>query len=216
MATERQIEANRRNSQFSTGPRTSEGKAASRFNALKSGIDAQSLVIPGEDPAELEALTDEYYARWLPSNADECLLVDSLIHANWQLRRLRRVQAQLWQHELHEAAQSRFNPLDDHGPLGDVYGRGLDKFTRLQRHLESTERSYHRASKELHRLKAAARPSQPEAEPASEPAPKLASFPQNPPDEPVLASIQPDAPCPGPHKPPTPPPITDPLLPAPE
>ena len=184
MATERQIEANRRNSQSSTGPRTPEGKSASRFNALKSGIDAQSLVIPGEDPAGLEALTDEYYARWLPANADECLLVDSLIHANWQLRRLRRVQAQLWQHELHEAAQSRFNPLDDHGPLGDVYGRSLDKFTRLQRHLESTERSYHRASKELHRLKAAARPSQPEAEPAG-PAPKLASFPQDPPDQPT-------------------------------
>ena len=185
MATERQIEANRRNSQSSTGPRTPEGKSASRFNALKSGIDAQALVIPGEDPAELEALTDEYYARWLPSNADECLLVDGLIHANWQLRRLRRVQAQLWQHELNEAAQSRFNPLDDHGPLGDVYGRSLDKFTRLQRHLESTERSYFRASKELHRLKAAARPAPPKAESASEPAPTLASFPQNPPDEPT-------------------------------
>src|SRR5581483_10830012 len=49
MSTLRQIEANRRNSQLSTGPRTPEGKAVSRFNALKSGVNAKAQVIPGED-----------------------------------------------------------------------------------------------------------------------------------------------------------------------
>jgi len=34
MATLTQIEANRRNAQHSTGPRTAEGKAASSMNAL--------------------------------------------------------------------------------------------------------------------------------------------------------------------------------------
>ena len=37
MSSLRQIEANRRNSQLSTGPRSPEGKAVSCFNALKSG-----------------------------------------------------------------------------------------------------------------------------------------------------------------------------------
>lgn len=46
MASQLQIEANRRNSQFSTGPRSPEVKAASRFNALKAGIDAEAQVIP--------------------------------------------------------------------------------------------------------------------------------------------------------------------------
>ena len=36
MATTLQIEANRRNAQNSTGPRTDQGKAVSRFNALKT------------------------------------------------------------------------------------------------------------------------------------------------------------------------------------
>jgi hypothetical protein len=58
MATLTQIEANRRNAQHSTGPRTAEGKAASSMNALKTGIDAQSSVIPGEDAAALVALTE--------------------------------------------------------------------------------------------------------------------------------------------------------------
>jgi len=55
MATDRQIAANRANAQKSTGPRTQAGKAASSANAIKSGVYAQSTLIPGEDPAEYEA-----------------------------------------------------------------------------------------------------------------------------------------------------------------
>jgi len=56
MATPAQILANRTNAQKSTGPRSAEGKAVSRFNALKHGLDAESIVLPGEDPADYEAL----------------------------------------------------------------------------------------------------------------------------------------------------------------
>ena len=43
MSTRRQIEANRRNAQKSTGPPSVTGKAASSMNALKTGIYAKSL-----------------------------------------------------------------------------------------------------------------------------------------------------------------------------
>ncbi len=47
MATERQIESNRRNALRSTGPRTAEGKVRSRANALKHGLAAETeLVVP--------------------------------------------------------------------------------------------------------------------------------------------------------------------------
>lgn len=162
MSSPLQIEANRRNSQLSTGPRTPEGKSISRFNALKSGVHAEAQVIPGEDPAELAALADAYRAQFQPSTPLDYYLVDTLIHADWQLRRLRRIEAQLWTSQLSE--------IKEDAALGHAYVNALDAFTRLQRRIDSTERSYYRALKQL--LEGAPSISSP----ASPLSPELASF----------------------------------------
>ena len=83
MPTEAQINANRRNAQKSTGPKSPEGKAASALNALKSGIDAWSHIIPGEDPAELEALTAAFHLHYQPVDPTQLALVDTLISTEW-------------------------------------------------------------------------------------------------------------------------------------
>ena len=49
MATQAQTNANRVNSQKSTGPKTAEGKAAVAQNALKHGLFGKLAVINGED-----------------------------------------------------------------------------------------------------------------------------------------------------------------------
>ncbi|MBV8906442.1 MAG: hypothetical protein JOZ22_22610, partial [Acidobacteriia bacterium] len=49
MATDGQIEANRRNAQKNTGPRRPEGKAAVRFNNLRHGLRAKTIFLPGEN-----------------------------------------------------------------------------------------------------------------------------------------------------------------------
>src|SRR5216684_2516147 len=115
MATLKQTEANRLNAQKSTGPRSVEGKAASSMNALKSGIDAQSHIIPGEDAADLESLTAEYLERFLPTVPEERVFVDILIRDDWQLRRLNKVEAQLWQYKM-----DNLSHLDEKSPLGHV------------------------------------------------------------------------------------------------
>ena len=56
MSSQLQIEANRRNSQKSTGPRTAAGIAVSSQNALGSGVYAESETIRDENPSDLEAL----------------------------------------------------------------------------------------------------------------------------------------------------------------
>jgi len=58
MISERQLNANRRNAQFSTGPRTPEGRAAVAHNALRHGLTPQTAVLPNEDPEEFGELRD--------------------------------------------------------------------------------------------------------------------------------------------------------------
>jgi hypothetical protein len=55
MTSEKKAEANRRNALKSTGPKTLEGKAAIRLNALKHGILTQETLLPGEDEEALNA-----------------------------------------------------------------------------------------------------------------------------------------------------------------
>ena len=52
MTSQAQVNANRRNSQKSTGPRTQEGKRAVSQNAVTHGLFAREAVIKCEDPAE--------------------------------------------------------------------------------------------------------------------------------------------------------------------
>ena len=44
MASEKQIAANRKNASKSTGPRTQEGKARSKMNALRHGLAASNML----------------------------------------------------------------------------------------------------------------------------------------------------------------------------
>src|SRR6266516_87711 len=100
MPTEAQINANRLNAQKSTSPTSPEGKAISALNVLKSGIDAWSKIISGADPAELEALTEQFLLHYRPADPVQLSLVDTLISTEWIQRRLRRVEAQLWNYRV--------------------------------------------------------------------------------------------------------------------
>src|SRR5882724_11319377 len=104
MATPAQINANRANAQKSTGPRSPEGKSASRFNALQHGLDAKSVIIPGEDPAEYEQLAQDYQAEFRPASPSEAFHVDTMLRADWNKRRLQKLEAELYRTVLTEAA----------------------------------------------------------------------------------------------------------------
>src|SRR5258708_12217150 len=81
MSPLRQIEANRRNAQKSTGPTSVTGKAASSMNALKTGIHAKSLVLPTENVAELEELIEDCYQSLRPTTPEARCLVDEFIYS---------------------------------------------------------------------------------------------------------------------------------------
>lgn len=95
--TPEKLAANRSNAQKSTGPKTPGGKAASKFNALKSGLLAQTVLVRGqtfsESLPEFNTLCGEYYANLAPKGPLERMLVDQIIQASWRLRRARMAEA---------------------------------------------------------------------------------------------------------------------------
>ena len=85
-------EINRRNAQKSTGPRTPEGKNRSRFNAVKHGMTARTLVLPGEDPDALQERLDSWIGNLQPQNEVEQFLVEQAVQSSWKLDRADRAE----------------------------------------------------------------------------------------------------------------------------
>jgi hypothetical protein len=87
MATPVQIEANRRNAQKSTGPKSAEGKARSRLNGTTHGFRSEVVAIPPEDQAGFAASLAGFLEDWKPRTDDRRQLVERAATAAWQARR---------------------------------------------------------------------------------------------------------------------------------
>ena len=152
MATEKQIEANRRNAQKSTGPTTAEGKSKAKFNALKHGMTADTAVLPYEDPHSYEQMRQALIDHYEPANAGEQMLVELVVVNYWRLLRVRRVEAASM--KLHIDALKDRNGLsmrpghDDDGCLAAVFSYESDDFRNLERYQTGVERSYFRARRD--------------------------------------------------------------------
>jgi hypothetical protein len=107
MTSEKQVLANRRNAQKSTGAKTPEGKASVRFNAMKHGLLAQDVLLPGEDETALKELGKLLRDELQPVGGMENLLVDRIVDAYWRLRRLGRVEAGMFTWEQYEELAER-------------------------------------------------------------------------------------------------------------
>jgi len=177
MSTQRQIEANRRNAQKSTGPTSVTGKAASSMNALKTGIHAKSLVLPTEDQAELNELVEDSYRSFHPTTPEARSLVDEFIYCEWSLRRLRAAETESW---LHQDLDAFHGPTKY--PLGYSATIHSNTFSRLQYRMDATRRARERALQSLKQLQveAAAAPAPDPLPEPSEPAtpPSLTHSPQ--------------------------------------
>jgi hypothetical protein len=79
----KQQEANRENAQHSTGPKTPEGKAAVRMNALTWGLRAKSFLVTGEKPEEYQRLWDTFADEWQPQSATEYYQLETMVGSIW-------------------------------------------------------------------------------------------------------------------------------------
>jgi ribosomal silencing factor RsfS len=168
MATLKQFEANRRNAQKSTGPKTPEGKAAVSMNALCHGLRARTVVLPGENGEEFTQLCDDLEVEWLPQSRTEQFYVEQMAVSQWKLIRMEVVEVNIFKDP--EAAKNQLPMLD-----------------RLWQAECRLERSYSRAQRELERLQTSRRQPDPEPE---EPAPQPVA--EAPAAAPAASEPQPD------------------------
>src|SRR3984893_12544473 len=87
MTSLKQIEANRRNALQSTGPTSANGKHASRRNALRHGLTAETVLEPVENPDEYRIFEAAIVAESLPQTPVEQELVSRHASLFWRLRR---------------------------------------------------------------------------------------------------------------------------------
>ena len=88
-------DANRANSQHSTGPRTREGKLRSSLNALTHGLTGRTVLLPSEDPAAFERHKQEFFDEYQPEGATEKQLVQELIDTSWRINRVPALEAEV-------------------------------------------------------------------------------------------------------------------------
>jgi hypothetical protein len=81
-------EINRRNSQYSTGPITPEGKQRSALNALRHGLTSHVVVMSDEDHDAYDAHLRGFTSEHQPKGATETQLVQALADAAWRLNRV--------------------------------------------------------------------------------------------------------------------------------
>jgi hypothetical protein len=133
-----------------------------------------------ETAGDLAELAAELHEQHRPADATERFLVDTLISNEWRLRRLRRVESDLWQAGV-DAYLDR-KPELQAATSGEAFTATGPAFERLQRIVNCCERNYHRALKQLIALQAAPADGQRTEQPAEPTATSASSgsFRKNP------------------------------------
>jgi hypothetical protein len=96
MTSFRQMQANRRNAQLSTGPATDEGKRRSRQNAVRHGLTAETVIDALEDAEDYAAFEMAVTADYDAQSAVERELILRLASLLWRLRRSTTIESGLF------------------------------------------------------------------------------------------------------------------------
>ena len=90
------LNANRVNSQFSTGPRTEEGKAKSSLNAVKGGLTGRTVLLPTDDSRAYDNHLDRHFLKFTPATDDEKALTQTIADTEWRLLRIAPLEAGIY------------------------------------------------------------------------------------------------------------------------
>ncbi len=138
------------------GPKTEQGKAVSRLNALKHGLLSKAVLLESEDAKTLAELTSDMRAEFDPHGPLEEILVDRIASCYWRLRRAVWVEknAMDWYEEDEEMLVVYPEPDEQVARKRIKNTLGNDSIEKVLRYETAIERSMFRALHELERLQA--------------------------------------------------------------
>jgi hypothetical protein len=150
MISEKQLEANRRNAQNSTGPKTVEGKAQSSRNNLRHGLTGQINILPTEDREAHHAFCNELRDSLKPETPMEQQFAQSVAEDSWRLNRARAIENNMF--ALGHEGERR----DIHIALADArtFQSQANQFQLLTIYEQRINRNLQRNLKQLHELQA--------------------------------------------------------------
>jgi hypothetical protein len=96
MISEKQLEANRRNAQRSTGPRTEEGKKVSALNARRHNLTGQVTAMTDADRLMHDAFSASIVENLAPEGAMEIQLAQRIATDSWRLNRASAIEDNLF------------------------------------------------------------------------------------------------------------------------
>jgi hypothetical protein len=122
MTSALQIEANRRNAQKSTGPKTAEGKAISRANALKHGLTGAGIVLVDDDTDAVAQRLEDWRSAYKPEGAAQEWLYTQLVVQSVRVDRCQREEATL---RAYQAERASLCWDEDRQLAAEILGDGL-------------------------------------------------------------------------------------------
>jgi hypothetical protein len=140
--SERQDEANRRNAQLSTGPRTPDGKMRVGLNALKHGLTGKEVVLPNESAEDFDTFRAGLLDALHPHGELEGTLAERIVIDAWRLRRVALLESALYRRGHKEsiiANQEREVRRHEFTEMGRLMETGFDKteVTDVKAHAEA-------------------------------------------------------------------------------
>ena len=156
MISEKQLEANRRNAERSTGAKSAAGKARSSMNNLRHGLTGQINILPTEDREAHDRFCTELIDSLQPETPMEHQLALSVAEDNWRLNRARAIENNMFalghdhQHreaQLALADAKTFQTQAATFNLLSIYeqriNRNLQRNMKLLRDLQTERKAHH-------------------------------------------------------------------------
>jgi len=150
--------AARANGAKSHGPVTPEGKAKSALNAITHGLTASALVLTTESKEKYAALLASYLEKCNPDGPIENDLVEEMVAAKWQQRRVASMIAALLDvtmDRMEKEIRDEFENIDNAARTALAFDKQAGQsatLALLNRYATRHARDYHRALNQLRQI----------------------------------------------------------------